>query len=137
MDQIADSLHGHVARSQFIGTALEFPDDEFRVLDVVLVFHLMFQAGPGIHGNRAQLDFGIEMTRIGAGHIFIRLFQFQNDVVTAIAVRFDVADIIFLFDDADAIEAFQEVDSPIDVVEKTTDDTDADGIADTLIFRGV
>ena len=75
------------------------------------------------------------MTRIGAGHIFIRLFQFQNDVVTAVAVRFDVADIIFLFDDADAIEAFQEVDSPIDVVEETTDDTDADGIADIVESR--
>ena len=98
----------------------------------MLVFHLVFQASPGIHGNRAQLDFRIKMARIGTGHVFIRFFQFQNNMITAIPIGFDVTNIIFFFDKADAVQALDEVNSLINIIKKTADDADADGIADIV-----
>ena len=76
MDQIADGLHGYVARRQFVGTALQFPDDELGIFNILLILHLVFQAGPGIHGDGPQLDFRIKAARIGTGYVFIRRLQF-------------------------------------------------------------
>ena len=63
-DQIPYGLHGQVAGGQFVGAALQFPCNHFRIFDILLVLHLVLQAGPGIHGNGAKLDFHEEMARI-------------------------------------------------------------------------
>ena len=46
MNQIPNRLHGQIAGRQLVGAALQFPDDHFGILYIVLVFHLVLQAGP-------------------------------------------------------------------------------------------
>ena len=67
----------------------------------MLVFHLMLQTSPRIHGNRPQLNFCKKMAGIISFYVFIRSLDIDNHMITAIAVGLHILDVILFFDDAD------------------------------------
>lgn len=131
-DKVPDGLHGQVAGRQLVGAALQLPRNHFRIFDVFLVLHLVFQTGPGIHGNGAKLDFHEEMAGIVAFHVFQGCFQPGDEVVAAVAVGFGVFDVVFSLHNGAAGEGADEIDIFINVIEKTAYDADADGIVNVI-----
>ena len=50
-NQIPDGLQGQVRGRNFIGAALQLLDDQLLIWYFVLIFQLVFDAGPAVHGN--------------------------------------------------------------------------------------
>ena len=131
-DKVPDGLHGQVAGCQFIGAALQLPCNHFRIFDVFLVLHLVFQTGPGIHGNGAKLDFHEEMARISPLHIGKGGFHLHNQVAASVAVGLGTFDVVLFLYNGAAGNGTDEIDIFINIIEKTAYDADADGIVNVI-----
>ena len=57
LNQLLNGLHRQIDGCNFIGTPLQFIFYQILVGNFMLVFNLMFQAGPEILSNGAKLDF--------------------------------------------------------------------------------
>ena len=60
--------------------------------------------------------------------VFKRGRHFNNDVVTAVSIRFYVTDIVFFLDDPAERKAADGLKVGIDIIDKTTDNPNTNGI---------
>ena len=64
LDPPAQGEHLPVGAGDHIGTAAEPFRDLLLIGNAALVFHLMFKAGPKVHGDRADLHLGIYLLAV-------------------------------------------------------------------------
>lgn len=127
-DEVGNGLHGKITGRKLISTAFQFFDDKGRIFNILFVFHFMFQTCPGIHGNGPQLQLRKKTAWILSIDVFKRGRHFNNDVVTAVSIRFYVTDIVFLLDDPAERKAADGLKVGIDIIDKTTDNPNTNGI---------
>ena len=89
----------------------------------------MLHGSPEIHGNRAELDLDrIIFTGIQTENIYT-----ENDMMTSIAIRFGIGDIV-TFPDKDQIRLFfQHIDQIFNITDEITDNADAGDVLQKIL----
>ena len=92
-----------------------------NVSDVFFVFELVVQTCPEIHSDGPDLDFHTE--------IFLFLGEEDRDLddqmVTAVAVRLWIFDVIFYLDNSDIVLLGDQIRNGVDIIDKSAHNPDA------------
>ena len=101
--------------------ALEVVRDLRRHLDIRLIAQLVFQAGPEVHGDRAQLQFDAH----GLGRFGQEDRHFEDEVQAAVTVGLGVFNVILFLDQRQVILPHEHIRHRVDILDKRADHADA------------
>ena len=89
----------------------------------------MFQGSPEIHTIGTNLDFRTHgCFSLGEEHR-----NFHDYVVAAVTVWFGIFDIVFYFDDGDVVLFGNEIRNGVDIINKSTDNTDTGYVIELVL----